>query len=139
MNYAGRERHSKPIVFFDGVCNLCNNSVKYLLRIDKKNILVFSQLQSKYSSESFKNIGYNIGDISSIVLLYQNRAYFKSDAIIKVFELMDYPWKTLQIIKYLPCKLRDFFYDLIAENRYNWFGKKNICMIPDKKYLHKFL
>jgi predicted DCC family thiol-disulfide oxidoreductase YuxK len=119
--------NDKKIILFDGVCNLCNTSVQYIIKNDKKDVFRFVSLQSDLGQEIQKHIGILNRNIDSIVLYEPNRAYYyKSGAII-------------EIAKTVPSSLRDSVYDFIAKNRYKWYGKQNSCMIPTAELKGKFL
>lgn len=129
----------KKIVLFDGVCNLCNNSVNFIIEHDKKDIFRFASLQSEYGKKLTSERGIKQAEVDSIVLIDPGNAYFvKSSAALEIAkELSGYAW--MRIFLYLPEGFRNFVYDIIAKNRYKWFGKKDSCMIPTKELKAKFL
>jgi predicted DCC family thiol-disulfide oxidoreductase YuxK len=126
------------IVLFDGVCNLCNSTVLFLIKHDNNNQLRFSAQQT----EAGKNIMLqnNIAtNNNSVIFIKETKVYDKSDAVIEIAKLLK-GWPSIfQYIFILPKRFRDFFYDLIAKNRYRIFGKRNECAIPSESNQFKFL
>lgn len=120
-----------PVIFFDGVCNLCNWFVRVLIKFDKKRILRYSNLQSGFA-KSIESLKPFISEPFESVIFYTgDNIYKKSDAVIEIFKLLPLPWKYFGIIRLLPKWLRDKFYELIAQKRYRIFGRKNRCLLPD--------
>ena len=131
---------NKKLILFDGVCNLCNEAVLNIIKQDKKDIFLFTALQSNTGKNIINELGIDISKIDSIVLYIPGGNYFiKSEAVFKIANEFKGAWKIIQIFRVFPVFLSDFFYDFIARNRYHWFGKKKECMIPTKKLNSKFL
>lgn len=128
------------IILFDGVCNLCNSSVQFVLKHDKDKSFLFASLQSdaatkillQLNQKSFKNL-------ENIVLIENEQVFIKSTAALKITKNLGGFIKLLYIFIIIPTPIRDFIYDIIAKNRYKWFGKKNKCTIPDKEITDRFL
>ncbi len=128
------------IILFDGVCNLCSGTVAFLIKIDKMQKLYFSPLQSEYSEKILGNKQLTkITDPDTVVFINKSRHYYQSDAILQVFGIMSFPWKLMYYFRFLPKKFRDFVYNFIASNRYNWFGRKDACMMPSQELKNRFL
>ena len=124
-------------VFFDGVCNLCQNSVRYLIKHDKKRILKFASFQGAYA-KSFLPAN-ELQSMESILFYDGKNLYKKSKAVLKLSKLLG-GWHRLLLLGYLiPALIRNCIYDLIARNRYRWFGKLDQCMIPSKSLMERFL
>jgi predicted DCC family thiol-disulfide oxidoreductase YuxK len=126
------------IILFDGVCNLCNNFVPFLIKYDKNNIFRFAAMQTK-AGENIMQEYHILNDRKSIILIKQGTVFYKSDAIIEIAKQIT-GWPS--ILKYgilFPKFLRDGIYDLIAKNRYFLFGKKETCSIPSEKDSKKFI
>tara|TARA_B100000795_G_scaffold213022_1_gene166676 strand:+ start:3989 stop:4405 length:417 start_codon:yes stop_codon:yes gene_type:complete len=131
---------NKKIVIFDGVCNLCNNSVLKVIKNDKKNTFLFAALQSKSGQEIINYLKIDISKIDSIILYEPGVCYdIKSTAVLKMMNDFGGLWFLTQFFFIFPERLRNFIYDYIAKNRYKWFGKKEKCMIPSPKLINKFL
>ncbi|CAL2104892.1 Predicted thiol-disulfide oxidoreductase YuxK, DCC family [Tenacibaculum sp. 190524A02b] len=123
-------------ILFDGVCNLCNNTVTFVIKRDVNNAFKFASLQSDFAQEKLKGTGIN--DLSTIVLIDNDVIYTKSTAILKIAkELKGYEWT--HVFLWIPKFIRDFCYKLIANNRYAFFGKQDSCMLPSKELLEKFV
>ncbi|MUW13478.1 DUF393 domain-containing protein [Halorubrum sp. CBA1125] len=128
-----------PVVLFDGVCNLCNGLVAFLIPRDPEGRLQFAPLQSEAGHELLTRHDLPTEDFDSFVVLEGDRLYTKSDAAIRVAELLGWPYRVARIGRLLPTRLRDYLYDVVANNRYDWFGRKDRCMIPDEDVSDRFL
>jgi len=129
---------SDKIVLFDGVCNFCATSVQFIIRHDKTNSLKFASLQSALGQELLTK--YNMSkDLEGVVFIENNKAYFKSAAAFKIVRYFGGFWRILKVLSVFPLSFTDFGYDIIAKNRYRWFGKKDSCMIPSPEIRSRFL
>ena len=125
------------IVFFDGVCNLCQGSVRYLIKNDKKGVLKFASLQGNYAKDFVNET--KIQSMQSILFFDGKMLYKKSTAVLKLSRLLG-GWHQLLLLGYiLPRFVRDWLYNIVAKNRYRWFGKKDQCMLPSKGFENRFL
>ncbi len=125
------------IVFFDGVCNLCQGSVRYLIKHDKKGVLKFASLQGNYAKDFVNET--EIQSMQSILFFDGKMLYKKSTAVLKLSSLLG-GWHQLLLLGYiLPRFVRDWLYNIVAKNRYRWFGKKDQCMLPSKGFENRFL
>ncbi|MBJ2173022.1 thiol-disulfide oxidoreductase DCC family protein [Aureibaculum sp. A20] len=131
--------NNKSIILFDGVCNLCNNSVQFIINRDKNNHFIFASLQSDAAQDILLHFQRNNSDFDSIILIVNGKIFDKSSAILKIFNKLNGFWKYSYVFIIIPKFIRDFFYTLIAQNRYKWFGKKDSCIIPTKELKAKFL
>lgn len=127
------------IILFDGVCNLCNSSVNFIIDNDRRNVFKFASLQSETGSELRKKHNLSSKDIDSVILIDTDRAYIKSDAALRIAAELGGIYKVISYLRFMPGFIRDYFYDIIAKNRYNWFGKKDTCRIPSPELKSKFL
>jgi len=117
-----------PIILFDGVCNLCNGTVDFLIRKDRKRQFRFVALQSDGGEKIMRK--FNIpADCDSVILIYDGKIYFESEAALKITSFLHFPWNLAKVFHLIPKKLRDKIYKWIAGNRYKWFGKRNSCRI----------
>jgi predicted DCC family thiol-disulfide oxidoreductase YuxK len=131
---------NKKIVLFDGVCNLCDNAVQFIIKHDKKDIFRFASLQSEIGQEIIKHIGIDASKIDSIILYEPGIAYYyKSEAALHIAEDLKGVVSVMTVFKLLPARFSNYFYDYIARNRYRWYGKKQNCMIPTSELKAKFL
>lgn len=130
----------KKIILFDGVCNLCDISVQFIIKHDKKDVFRFVALQSDLGLNIIKHIGIDTSKTDSIILYEPTIAYYyKAEAALKIVAALDGMYKWLGIFSIFPNMISNSVYDLIAENRYKWFGKKESCMIPSLELQTKFL
>jgi len=127
------------IILFDGVCNLCNSSVNFIIDNDHKNVFKFTSLQSEKGIELLKKYDLLDKNIDSVILVENDKAYVKSDAALKIAKTLGGKYKLFYGLIILPAFIRNFFYDIIAKNRYKWFGKKDSCRIPTLELKSKFL
>ncbi len=130
----------KKIILFDGVCNLCNSAVQFVIKHDKKDAFRFTSLQSEVGQKLAKERGINTAEVDSIILIEPQIAYYtKSDAAFMIVKSLSGGWPLLGVFKAFPKGFRDWVYDWVARNRYQWFGKEDSCMIPTEALRHKFL
>ncbi|MCG8342361.1 MAG: thiol-disulfide oxidoreductase DCC family protein [Chlorobiales bacterium] len=127
------------IVIFDGVCNLCEFSVNFIYERDLKGKFTFTPAQSPLGQMLLEKYHIHTDTLDTVVLIKHDRAYSRSTAALKIAEELDPPWNVLQVFSWVPRPIRDRIYDLIARNRYEWFGKKESCMIPTKEIKARFL
>ena len=125
------------VVFFDGVCNLCQHSVRYLLKHDKKKVLKFASLQGQYAKKTLN--AEHLKNLESLLFYNKKTLYKKSDAVLELCKVLEGGHKLLLVGYLLPKFLRDGLYSMIAQNRYRWFGKQDHCMIPTKDIQDRFL
>lgn len=133
-------QENKQLILFDGICNLCNGSVQFIIRNDKKNTFLFAPLQGKTAKEIIKNYNIDTAKTDSI-LLYSKKDGLstKSKAALKIAKRLRAPINFLVIFFVVPKFIRNWIYDLIARKRYKWFGKQDACMIPSPELRSKFL
>jgi predicted DCC family thiol-disulfide oxidoreductase YuxK len=128
-----------PIIFFDGVCNLCNSTLNFIIRRDKKKIFRFAALQSESAKIILQKSEFKNEQLDTIVLLFGNQVFIRSDAVIEIFRLLGFPLNLFALAKIIPRKIRDSIYDFISSHRYGWFGMREDCMIPDENIKSRFL
>ncbi len=127
------------IILFDGVCNFCDSSVNFIIDRDKKNIFKFSALQSEKGQEILEYFKLPKDDFDSFVFIENDKVFKKSSAALKIANKLGGFWKLFYPLIIIPKFIRDFFYSLIANNRYKLFGKKDACRIPTPELKQKFL
>lgn len=121
-------KERKAILLFDGVCNLCNGTVNFILKRDKKKQFAFVSLQSDEGRALVSE--FNIAaETDSVILIHQNKAFTHSEAVLEICKLLPAPWKWVAVFSFIPKNLRDGIYRWIANNRYSWFGKRNTCRV----------
>lgn len=130
---------SKYIVLFDGVCNLCNGSVQFILKRDRNRKFLFGSLQGKTGQEYLRKYHLPADQFHSFMLIEANVLYTRSTAVLRVLKHLGRGWQLLYVFIYLPQVLRDGLYKLIATNRYRLFGKKDVCRVPTPDERERFL
>ncbi len=129
----------RSIILFDGVCNLCNGFVNFLIDRDRQNRFRFGSLQSERVKELLQPFHYSASELSTVLLLQDNQLYSRSTAVLKIFRQMPGAWPLLYAFIILPRPFRDYFYDLVARNRYRMFGRRDACRIPTPELQTKFV
>ena len=131
---------NKKIILFDGVCNLCDNTVQKVIKADKNAQFRFASLDSEIGKQILDYIGVDRQKMDSIVLYQPGISYYlKSQAAFKIASYLGLPYSLINIFSVFPKALTDIGYDFIAKNRYKWYGKKESCMIPNESIKQKFL
>lgn len=128
-----------PIILFDGVCNFCNGAINFTIRQDKHAKLRFAPLQSAKGQGLLATYNIDSQAFNSFVLIDAGRALQKSSAALRVMRKLPWFWQWTQIFWLVPRFIRDGIYDLVARNRYKWFGRKEVCMIPSQDMRSRFL
>lgn len=130
---------NKSIILFDGVCNLCNASVKFVIKHDKKEQFLFASFQSDAAKEIMLHFNLKNLNLDSIALIEGGKIYEKSTAILRIARHLNSGFKFLYFFIIIPKSVRDWLYSYIAKNRYRFFGKRESCMIPSLKLKNRFL
>ncbi|UTI42930.1 thiol-disulfide oxidoreductase DCC family protein [Niallia sp. RD1] len=125
------------IVLFDGVCNLCNKSVQFIIKRDPHNQFFFASLQSEMGKSLLEK--HHLSEVDSVVLIKDDMYYIESDAALEICRHLSSGWKLLAILKGIPSFIRDPLYRFVARNRYRWFGKQDSCMLPTEEMKKRFL
>lgn len=129
---------NKNIIFFDGVCGLCNKFVDFILRIDHHNEFIFAPLQGEFAKKVLPEK--YINEMKSVILLKNNGdLYSQSKAVIEILSDIGGVWKLAKIANILPDTILNKAYDLVSENRYRIFGKKDTCRLPSPEEKDKFI
>lgn len=129
----------KQLILFDGVCNLCNNSITFVIKHDKSNVFLFAPLQSDTGKAIIKQFNIDTNTTDSILLYKNEKIHSKSGAALRIASKLNFPYNLLSVFRIIPSFISNIVYDFIAKNRYKWFGKKNSCMVPTRELQAKFL
>jgi predicted DCC family thiol-disulfide oxidoreductase YuxK len=129
----------KAIILFDGVCNLCDRSVQFILKRDKKGYFQFASLQSEAGQALLQKYNLPTEDFGSFVLIEKGKAYQKSTGALRVCRHLGAAWPLMYGFIIIPPFIRHAVYTLLARNRYRWFGKKEACMMPQPEWKERFL
>ena len=131
--------NNNKIILFDGVCNLCNSSVNFIIDHDKENVFKFASLQSEAGQELLNKFNLNTKDFDSIIYVENDKYFEQSTAVLRIVKSFPGLWKLLFVFIIVPPFIRNFLYNIIANNRYKWFGKKDLCRVPTPELKEKFL
>ena len=129
----------KTIILFDGVCNLCNASIDFILKRDSKNRFLVGALQELPGKKLLSNFQVPTDYLDSLVLIEEGEIYYRSTAALRIARKLDGLWPIFYPLILFPTTWRDWIYNWIGKNRYRWFGKKSTCRIPTEKERSKFL
>lgn len=128
-----------PILLFDGVCNLCNASVQWILKRDPKGQFRFAALQSATGQQFLLQHGLSAKDFDTAVVVVGKQIFLRSDAALEIARRLGGFWQLLYVFKVVPRPLRNAIYNLVARNRYRWFGQREECMLPKPEWKDRFL
>jgi len=132
------ESINHPLLLFDGVCNLCNGTVNWIIKHDPEGIIHFASLQSDLAERKLKGEGLDNQSLSSVILIKGNQFYTQSEAILQVLGDIKPGGFLFTLLSLIPKPLRDWGYKQVARNRYRIFGKKNTCMVPKPEWRERF-
>lgn len=133
------ERIPNPIVLFDGVCNFCSSVVRFAILKDPDGIFRFASLQSEAGRFFLNKFGLSTDDFDSFVLIEGDKFFLRSTAVLRLCKKLRGLWPLLYLLVTIPAPIRDYVYNIVAENRYKWFGKKEECFIPSAEIRDRFL
>ena len=128
-----------PILLFDGVCNLCDGFVQWVIRRDTESIFRFASLQSDIGQQLLRQHGLDTSQLGTVVLVDGDQAYTHSDVALQIAHQLGGIWSFFYIFKIIPPFIRNGIYNWIARNRYRWFGEKAQCMVPTPELRSRFL
>lgn len=129
----------QPVILFDGVCNLCNNVVQFIIKRDKKDIFRFASLQSNFGEEVLQKFQLPPNSLNSFILFQHGKVYTKSTGALMVAKQLPGVWSLLYFFMIVPPFIRNAVYNYAANNRYKWFGKKEECWVPTQELQKKFI
>ena len=129
MNIQNTNSENRTIIFYDGVCNLCNGLVQFILRKDSQRKFRLVAIQSQVGKDLLKRFNITGDTLKTVIVLVEDRIYIRSRAIFKIFNELGGFWNFLLIFSVLPVRFNDLIYNLIAKHRYRIFGKSKECLI----------
>jgi len=127
------------VVIFDGVCNLCSRAVTFILARERDQALRFASAQSEAGRALLKRRGFDPESVETFVCIKGETVLVRSDAALEIARHLRPPWSALRLLRVVPQRLRDAVYDLVARNRYRWFGKRDSCLRPAPELEDRFL
>ncbi len=134
-----KPRSEGPVVLFDGVCKFCDAGVNFILDHDRRGRVRFAALQSGAGQELLRRFGLRCDQFDTLVLIEGGRHYLRSTAALRVARHLDFPWPLASALLLVPAFLRDAAYDLLAANRFRWFGRLDACRVPTPEVRERFL
>jgi predicted DCC family thiol-disulfide oxidoreductase YuxK len=129
----------QPVIVFDGVCNLCNASVDFIIKRDNKGVFQFAPNQSEAGDQIISQAGLDVFEADTLVLWEDGQTYVRSTAVLRIARRLGLPWKLAYGFMIIPRAIRDFAYRLVAKNRYRIFGQRDTCRLPTPEERSRFL
>jgi predicted DCC family thiol-disulfide oxidoreductase YuxK len=136
---ASIKKQREPVVLFDGVCNLCNGAVQFIINRDTAGRFRFASLQSDIAKQLLGHSEIHLDELFSIIVIKDGKIYDRSDALIEIVRDLPGIWSTLTVFRFMPKFFRDALYKLVANNRYRIFGRSESCMMPTPELKARFL
>lgn len=133
------DNSSHPIILFDGVCNLCNGFVQFVITRDKRDVFRFGSLQSSKAQELLKRVEPDSNGFTTIILLEGEKISTESDAVLRIAQGLGGAWKLFYVFIFVPKTFRDGLYRIVSRMRYRVFGKRESCMVPTPDLINKFI
>lgn len=130
--------NTKKIIIFDGVCNFCNKAINFIIKRDPNSHFIFTPYQKESTQKLLQKYNIQMCTKDTLILIKDGKYFAKSDAVLEIIKELSGFWYLLRVFRFLPKKLRDYFYILISQNRYKLYGKKKSCMIPTKELEKRF-
>lgn len=131
--------HANPVILFDGSCNLCNRTVRFIINHDPVGFFKFVSLQSSAGKKLIQEHGINMVGVDSFILVERDSYYTRSTAALRICRHLSGMWRYATFLSIIPVPIRDWAYDQVATNRYQWFGRQEFCPLPEKAELDRFL
>jgi len=133
------KKEESPVILYDGLCNFCNAVVNFIVRHDKKKIFSFAPLQTREARGLLREHNEAFVSLKTVYLVEKGNVYKRSRAVFRMFRQLPYPWKMVSFFRILPVWFTDYFYKVIAKNRYKWFGKRNDATPVDEEVKARLL
>ena len=130
---------NNPVLLFDGVCNLCNGMVQFVLKHESEPDILFGTLQSEVAQLYLEKFHIEPGDMNSVIFIDNNVVYFKSEAAFRIAGYLKTPWSWARYFSFIPSFVSNLFYDIVAKYRYRIFGKSTTCFMPSNEWASRFL
>jgi predicted DCC family thiol-disulfide oxidoreductase YuxK len=130
---------TSPLILFDGVCNLCNAWVRFVVRRDPTGIFSFAAQQSSTGQALIEKHMRGVGQLSSVILIEENAIYTESEAVLQILARLGAPWSWTAFLRIIPRRVRDACYRFIVGHRYQWFGRTEVCQVPSADVRSRFI
>lgn len=131
--------YDKPVILFDGVCNLCNHGVQFIIARDPAQHFLFATLDSDAAQRCLQSTGLTAPLPDSMIVVEGTDAWIRSAAVLRIVRGLRFPWYLAYGLIIIPRPLRDWAYKMVARSRYRWFGKRDVCMVPTPEIRQRFL
>ena len=131
--------NDRAVILFDGVCNLCSGFVRFVIKRDRAGRFQFASLDSHAALRVMANADAHDDRVDSIVLVEDGYVYMRSAAALRIARGLRFPWPLAYLFVLVPRPLRDLVYDIVARRRYQWFGRRSVCMVPTPELRGRFL
>ena len=128
-----------PLILFDGVCNLCNAWVRFVIRRDPTGVFRFAAQQSPVGRAMIEDRMKGAAQLSSVILIEDHAIYTESEAILQILTRLGPPWSWMALLRIVPRRFRDACYRFIVRHRYQWFGRTEVCQVPSADIRSRFL
>ena len=132
-------RVQAPLILFDGVCNLCNAWVRFVIRRDPTGVFRFAAQQSPVCRAMIEDRMKGAAQLSSVILIEDHAIYTESEAILQILTRLGPPWSWMALLRIVPRRFRDACYRFIVRHRYQWFGRTEVCQVPSADIRSRFL
>ncbi len=133
------DRAAGPIIVFDAVCVLCSVNAQFVLRFDRRHVFRLASMQSDAGQKLYRENGIDPSNPETLIIVHGARVVRNSDAVLFIWRNLGWPWRVAGIFGLIPMALRDPIYRWVARNRYRFFGKREICWVPNPKDAHRIL
>lgn len=133
------DSNTSRILFFDGVCALCSASVNFIMDHDPQGKIAIAPLQSELGQAYLARLGMPMTELSTMIFADEDKVYFRSDAFLRIVRYLSGAWPLLQVLRLVPAFIRNALYDVVARNRYRWFGRYDVCRLPQPGQEKRFL
>ena len=137
MSTVPSSQNAETILLFDGVCNLCNSVVQFIIPLDPNGVFKFASQQSEAGQKLLEQ--HQLPAMNTVVLIANGQVFSKSDAVLEIGKRLGAPWSYFGVFRWLPKGFRDFLYDVVAKNRYRVFGQRESCWLPTPELRARFL
>ncbi|MEL6923463.1 MAG: thiol-disulfide oxidoreductase DCC family protein [Bacteroidota bacterium] len=138
-NWQQKLKQGKAIILFDGVCNLCNGLVQFVLPRDTQQLFNFAALQSETGAAIQQAYGFDPNNLKTFIILHGDEVLTRSSAALFLLQRLGGLWSLMRICWIVPRPLRDLVYNFVARNRYRWFGREESCMLPQPEWMERFV
>ena len=128
-----------PVILFDGICNLCNASVDFVIKRDRQELFRFASLQGKAAQALLREYKLPSDTVNTVILVEGGKGYIRSTAALRIARHLPFPWPLLSLLLAVPPFIRDLVYDVVARNRHRWFGRADTCRVPAPELRARFL